>query len=325
MDIHSHPDRARLVVIGGSAGAVEALKRFLAGLAPDIPAAFCVVVHQSPFSQSALSAVLSRAGRLPCVTATDGTQLREGQIVVAPPNHHLVVEGDRVRLDRGPRENGVRPAIDVLFRSAAASRGSDVIGVVLSGARDDGAAGLAAIKAQGGCAVVQDPADAVFPSMPISAREQVAVDAIAPAAELPHVIDQLLHTPTQALQSRTDPMSQPDDQLITVCPDCGGVMTETDADVLQWRCHVGHVYSARTLDELQGVEVEDALWGAVRTLEDRAALLRRLSRDAERRGASTSAKDFGRRAEHAARQAQILRRFVLDSADDEASDPNVSR
>jgi two-component system chemotaxis response regulator CheB len=324
VEIHSRADRPRLVVIGGSAGAVEVLQRIVAGLAPDLPAAFCVVVHLPPFIESGLPAVLSRAGRLPCVSASDGAPLRAGQIVVAPANHHLVVDGEQVRLDLGPRENGVRPAVDVLFRSAAASRGSDVIGVVLSGARDDGAAGLAAIKAQGGGAVVQDPADALFPSMPMSALAQVAVDATAPADELPHVIDRLLHAPTAALQSRPDPMSQPDDQLITVCPDCGGVMTETDADVLQWRCHVGHVYSAATLDELQGVEVEEALWGAVRTLKDRAALLRRLSRDAERRRASASAKAFAARAEHAARHAEILRRLVVDSAADEPSDPTVA-
>jgi two-component system chemotaxis response regulator CheB len=169
-----------LVVIGASAGGVEALKRLVADLPADLPAAVCVVLHIAPTSSSALAGILDRAGRLPCSPAIDGEPLRAGHIVVAPPDHHLIVEDGRARLTMSARENGHRPAVDTLFRSAAAARGDAVVGVVLSGTRDDGAAGLAVIKSRGGVAVVQDPDDALYAGMPTSALANVQVDAVAP-------------------------------------------------------------------------------------------------------------------------------------------------
>ena len=169
-------------MIGASAGGVEVLKDVVAGLPADLEAAVCVVLHIAPSSPSALADILARAGRLPCRPASDGEALEHGTILVAPPDRHLVVEYAVVRLDVGPRENGHRPAVDVLFRSAAAVWHERVVGVILSGTRDDGAAGLAAIKTSGGAAVVQDPEEAMYGSMPLNALAHVVVDAVVPFA-----------------------------------------------------------------------------------------------------------------------------------------------
>jgi two-component system, chemotaxis family, protein-glutamate methylesterase/glutaminase len=176
------PGRRDLVVIGASAGGVEVLRRVVRDLPTDLHAAVCIVLHIAPSGPSMLAHILSRAGRLPCRPADDGEPLREGTILVAPPDHHLVIEDSHVRVTVGPRENRHRPAIDVLFRSAASALDSRVVGVVLTGTMDDGSAGLAVIKANGGATIVQDPRDATYDSMPISAIANVAVDAIVPAA-----------------------------------------------------------------------------------------------------------------------------------------------
>ena len=180
-------------MIGASAGGVEALKTVAARLPADLPAAICVVLHIAPTSTSALAGILGRAGDLPCRAATDGEPLRPGHILVATPDHHLVVEDGVARVTVGPRENNHRPSIDTLFRSAAHAHGPDVVGVVLSGTRDDGSAGLAIIKSRGGAAVVQDPEDALYPGMPTNAIAQVAVDAVAPVALVADAITALVH------------------------------------------------------------------------------------------------------------------------------------
>jgi two-component system chemotaxis response regulator CheB len=174
----SSDGRHDLVVIGASAGGVEVLTRVVRGLPDDLRAAVCVVLHIAPGGPSMLAHILGRAGTLPCRAARDGERLREGLILVAPPDHHLVIEDGHVRLTVGPRANGHRPAIDVLFRSAARALDRRVVGVILSGTRDDGSAGLALIKASGGATIVQDPEEAKYSGMPTSAIANVAVDAI---------------------------------------------------------------------------------------------------------------------------------------------------
>jgi two-component system, chemotaxis family, protein-glutamate methylesterase/glutaminase len=170
--------RRDLVVIGASAGGVQVLTRVASGLPADLRAAVCVVLHIAPSSPSMLAHILDRAGPLPCRVPRDGERLRTGVILVAPPDHHLAIEGGRVRLTVGPRENGHRPSIDVLFRSAAKALDGRVVGVILSGTRDDGSAGLALIKGSGGAAIVQDPEEALYGNMPASAIASVTVDAI---------------------------------------------------------------------------------------------------------------------------------------------------
>ena len=181
-----------IIVIGASSGGVDALSRVIRHLPAELPAAVFVVLHLAADRTSALPAILSRQGRLPVVQAADGEPIVPGRVYVAPPDHHLVVEPGRIALTSGPRENRVRPAIDVLFRSAAAAYPGRTIGVVLTGQLDDGAAGLAAIKASGGITVVQDPAEAQAPSMPRAALDATAVDHIAPVDQIGELLGRLL-------------------------------------------------------------------------------------------------------------------------------------
>jgi two-component system, chemotaxis family, protein-glutamate methylesterase/glutaminase len=319
-DAPARERRARdLVVIGASAGGVEALKQIVATLPRDLPAAICIVLHIAPTSSSALAGILERAGTLPCAPAVNDEELRHGHILVAPPDHHLIIHDGRVRLDVGPRENGHRPSVDALFRSAARERGGGVVGVVLSGTRDDGSAGLAVIKALGGGAVVQDPQDALYAGMPASALAHVAADVVAPADLLAETITAMVvGGPLPEAVRAAVPQVQPpgEEQALTlVCPDCGGVLTEQEeSNVLQWRCHIGHQYSAGSLEELQGSAVERALWTAVRSLEDRAALLRRLAERTSSRGQARSARSFGMQAQQTQEQADLILRVVREAA-----------
>jgi two-component system chemotaxis response regulator CheB len=306
-------------VIGASAGGVEALKSVVTGLPDDLPAAVCIVLHIAPTSSSALAGILARAGPLPCSAATDGDELEHGRILVAPPDHHLVVEDGRVRLTAGPRENGHRPSVDALFRSASLARESAVIGVVLSGTRDDGSAGLAVIKSRGGATVVQDPDEALYPGMPASAIAHVVVDAVAPSRLVPDAITALVRGAEmpEGVRSSKPKGRRANDQedLVLVCPECGGVLTGRDEEGMSgWGCHVGHLYSPRSLVEAQGAEVEAALWTALRSLEDRAALLRRIADRAFMHGQRRSAQLFRSQAQQAKGQADLLRTVVEEAA-----------
>jgi two-component system chemotaxis response regulator CheB len=336
--------RRDLVVIGASAGGVEVLSRVVKDLPPDLRAAVCIVLHIAPGSPSMLAQILGRAGRLPCRPANDGEPLREGTILVAPPDHHLVIQDSRVRLTAGPRENNHRPAIDVLFRSAATALDSRVVGVVLTGTMDDGSAGLAVIKASGGATIVQDPRDATYGGMPTSAIAHVAVDAIVPAALVGSTIAAMVNGEDLPPAARgDDPATEPDpdpvgtragnpggnpgddpprqsdppdgEQVAAVCPECGGVFTEhAEAGFLQWQCRVGHRYSPETLLDAQADDVEGALWAAVRALADRAALLGRIAQQAERRGQPRSARRFRRQAQSASEQAEVVRTALAGAA-----------
>jgi two-component system chemotaxis response regulator CheB len=290
--------RRDVVVIGASAGGIEALRRLVGALPHDLPAAVCVVLHMSASSPSALSGILARAGTLPSRQARDGDRLVPGEILVAPPDHHLIVESDQVRLTVGPRENNHRPSVDALFRSAAESARGRVVGVVLSGMRDDGAAGLAVIKANGGLALVQDPEEALHPGMPQSAIANVAVDAVLPSQQLAEAIADAAWGGARPPAAPAGPPGVvPGNDLTIVCPECGGVLSErTEAGVPRWACHVGHLYSPSSLNVAQGTEVERALWTAMRMLRDRAALLRRMADHARSRGQDRIEQSFLDRA-----------------------------
>jgi len=187
-----------IIVIGASSGGIEALTEVAARLPEDIPAALFVVVHVAPRSVSVLPEILNRTGPLTAAHARDNEKIKSGRIYVAPPDFHMLVTNGAIRLVRGPKENNTRPAIDPTFRTAARNYGARVVGVILSGALDDGASGLRAIKERGGLAVVQDPLDALFPDMPQNALAAVAVDHVLPMAEIAPLLDRLAREPVSA-------------------------------------------------------------------------------------------------------------------------------
>jgi two-component system chemotaxis response regulator CheB len=263
----------------------------------------------------------------------DGEPLRPGRIYVAPNDRHLLVEPGRVRVMKGPRENNHRPAVDPLFRSAALAYGSRVVGVVLTGALNCGTSGLMAIKAQGGVAVVQDPADAYCGDMPRSALEYVEADYCVPLAELGGLLDQLARTPIGSLRKRQpsqaleqevgDQLAAPDavnrppqngNPSHFSCPDCGGVLFElSEQGLLRFRCRVGHDYTAEALESGQQHTVDSALWASVRALEEKAALARRMAASARAHKQSVSLPRFEAQAREAEQQALLVRQVAMGS------------
>jgi two-component system chemotaxis response regulator CheB len=330
-----------LVVVGASAGGVEALRALAQDLPPDFPAAVFVVLHTAPNSPGLISQILDRAGPLPAAVATDGEPVVPGRIYVAPPDHHLLVKGDRVRTAQGPRENRARPAVDPLFRSAAACCGARVIGVVLTGYLDDGASGLAAVKACGGLAIVQDPEDAAYPDMPQSAIEAAGPDHVVPLNRIGPLLRQLAGAPTAPspdpphhvlLEARIAERAMSDipaendmGRPVPIgCPECGGPLWEVEEDaVKRYRCHVGHGYTAKALIADQDAAVERALWAALRTMEERANMLRTMAKREADAGRSASAEGFEQRATESHDHAQALR-WVLLGSDDEEPAPQAA-
>jgi two-component system chemotaxis response regulator CheB len=319
-----------IVVVGASAGGVEALMTLARSLPADLPAALCVVLHISPTSPSLLPQILDRAGPLKAVAGVDHTPIRPGHIYVAPPDHHLLVEDRRVRIVRGPSESRHRPALDPLFRSAAVAYGPRVIGVVLTGALDDGTAGLEAIKQRGGIAIVQDPNEAFYPGMPQSALDNVAVDHCLPLAEIGPVLARLARQPApdavaypvpreMELETRVAMLNNPshagDEPIGTSsglsCPECNGVLFEIpDGELMRFRCRVGHAFSPQSVLAEQSEALETALWVALKTLEESASLSRRLAAQARGRNHSTIAARFEERIAESEQRAGIIRNVL---------------
>lgn len=286
-----------IVVIGASAGGVQALMHLVGELPADSPATIFVVMHIGA-TPSRLPAVLSRVGPLPASHAVDGEAFRPGHIYVAQPDHHLLVGATSLQLSRGPRENHFRPAIDPLFRSAAQAHGPRTVGVILSGALDDGVEGLMMIKARGGMVVVQQPEEAIFDALPASALRHVAADHVLPAREIGRLLGQT--RPWRFAESEVRMMDEPQasaeaiihedfgeqvagqrngELTMFTCPDCGGALWQTDSGpVTRFRCHVGHTFAPEGLIGLKSEEVEAALWSSVRMLRERATLTRQVAR-----------------------------------------------
>ncbi|MBF6235620.1 chemotaxis protein CheB [Nocardia otitidiscaviarum] len=319
-----------VIVVGASAGGVEALREFVRGIPEDATAAVLVVLHMPPRGVSALPAILRRAAGLPVEAARSGSRLCGGRIYTAVPDHHLLVLDGRIVLSHGPTENGHRPGVDALFRSAALAWGPRTAGVVMSGSLDDGTAGLSMIKARGGLAAVQDPKEALYRSMPESAMAQVRVDLALPAAELGAAVMRLLrvrpHRPEPPPPAELDRLELDmdagrhvvHDRIATsaepsglTCPDCSGPLF-TMAGGVRYRCLVGHAWTAEALLVEQSVEVEKALWTAVRALDEKARLADRMAADAEHRGDDLIAHRFAdQRGEHA-HAAEVLRKLLVE-------------
>lgn len=289
------PEAARgvVVVVGGSAGSLEPLLALVEGLPPDLAAAVLVVVHLHPGSGTLLPGILGRHSSLPAHAAEDGAALEAGRIYVAPADHHLLVEDGRLRVVRGPKENGHRPAIDPVMRSAARWWGPATVGLVVSGGLSDGTAGLAAVVGAGGRAAVQEPGEAVVADMPRSALVNVeGVEALPTAGVAGWVTSAVTTLPRPRRHDAGDarePAVRVERPSSVTCPDCGGVLWDVAGEAPSFRCHVGHTWQADGLRREQDEAVEAALWTALRLVEERVDLDRRLrdrSQDSERHRAT---------------------------------------
>jgi two-component system chemotaxis response regulator CheB len=318
-------DEPSLVIgIGASAGGVEALRTALAGLPGDLDAAVLVVLHVPPSGKSLLAPILDRVTALEAQVAAPGQRVVAGRVYVAPADRHMLVHKRRIMLSRGPKENGTRPAVDPTLRSLAYTYGPRAAAVILSGALGDGSAGAAAIAALGGVVIVQDPAEAVVPSMPESALQAVGgharvLSATGMAAALTQLADQrrslrkdfAMLPDAPGANSEATPEGSPTSLR---CPECGGPLWDSpQGDVPGYRCRVGHIYSEDALVDAQAETVEAALWSAVEVLEERAELLRRVVR---RHGDLPGARQrLEEGADDALRRARMIRRALASAPD----------
>ncbi len=324
-----------VVVIGASAGGMDALQRLVAELPADFPGSVFIVWHLAPGARSVLPEVLSRNGALPASYPGDGDLIERGRIYVAPPDHHLLVERDYIRVAKGPKENRFRPAIDPLFRSAAYVYSTRVVGVVLSGALDDGTAGLWTIKLRGGTAIVQDPSDALHRSMPLSALSAVSVDYKLRAADIGRLLARLALEPaspdraigerdrrkiehevriaeeSEALEENVLAFGQPSR---FTCPECHGVLTLLrEGPIVRFRCHTGHAHSASSLLESLTEQVEDRLWDAVRAFDETVMLLHQMGEALAGKGDTRGAEECFDKAREAHERSRAVREAALSS------------
>jgi two-component system chemotaxis response regulator CheB len=322
-----------VVVVGASAGGVATLQELVRHLPADLPAAVFVVLHTAPSFDSMLPQLLSRAGALPAAHARGGEPVQTGTILVAPPDHHLLVREDRVELSRGPRENHARPAVDVTLRTAARAHGAAVAGVLLSGTLGDGTMGLMAVKAHGGVAIVQDPQEAPYSSMPEHALHFVEVDHVLPVQAIARAVVEharaflagkevpRMEDADERVQKRIhrDFVEQvggdrAEGQSVYSCPECGGVLWQSEEDRLTgFRCYLGHTYAPERLLMEKTEVLEDALWSATRALVERATLNRQLARQLRERGQEQRATHLEEQAELDESHIRLLRREVLQA------------
>ncbi len=308
--------------------------KLVSDLPGDLPAAVFIVLHVSAAVPSFLPEILARDSKLQVSHAINGEEIKWGRIYVAPPDHHLLIQDDRVKLVHGPKENLHRPSIDALFRSAARWAGPRAIGVVLTGARDDGTVGMRAIKQRGGITIVQDPSEAPFPSMPLSVINDMKVDYSLPLGEIAPLLSKLSRETADderrypvseqvEIEVRIAKQEMDGDELIAsveklgkisrlTCPDCHGALWEiNDQDMLRYRCHVGHAFSAESLTEGQSEMLDAALWSAVRALEEQTMLAKRIEERARKANHLRAARMFEKRARKAEEHTSMLRQLLL--------------
>jgi two-component system chemotaxis response regulator CheB len=317
-----------ILAVGTSAGGVGALTFLAKQFHPQFPASVLVTIHLPSHVRSALDKVLSRVGPLPAQFATDGDVLEKGRIYIAPPDRHLIVDGNRLGLGEGARENNARPAIDPMLRSAAVCCGPRTVGVVLTGALGDGASGLWAVQQAGGISVVQDPKDAEFPEMPLTALNRVQPDYVVQLADMPALLTGLVQQQTGKAKpvppslkyevaiargghGSMDEMDGLGRRSVLACPDCGGVLWEVDEGQLsRFRCHVGHAYTAEMMSLALEENLRRALASAERALEERVALARNLNKRSLDAGHPLAAETWAERVREFEREMEIMRTSI---------------
>jgi two-component system chemotaxis response regulator CheB len=326
--------RRRIVVIGASAGGVEALRETVGSFPADFPAPILVVLHVPAYQPSALPEILSRSGPLRASHALDGEKLKRGQIYVAPPDHHLLLHGQSIAVTRGPKENRFRPSIDALFRSAAYTHGPRAIGIVLSGALDDGTSGLWSIKRLGGLAIVQRPSEARHDSMPTSAIQQVEVDYTVPAGEIGPLVSRLVADKPRAAPRGTrgdqkrmqievaiatedaafqkDMMKLGDPSPFT-CPECHGVLFRIqEQKTARFRCHTGHAYTESSLIEGGMESTGEMLWQVMRSYEEAVMMLQDMALHLKEAGDSKRASVCLAKARDLEKRSRKMSAIVLE-------------
>jgi len=327
--------KRNIVVIGASAGGIDAFKKLVRGLPRGFPASIFIVWHTAPNITSLLPKILDRETPLPVIEPFDGEKIRSGTIYVSRPDHHLLIEDGIVRVTKGPKENRFRPAVDPLFRSAAVAHGPRVIGVILSGGLDDGTAGLWTVKQNGGLAVVQDPVDAEFPSMPISALRAVEADYVLPVAEMGKLLDRLAGEEIEKVAEVS--MEEKKKTSIEVkiaeggnalelgvmelgdpspisCPDCNGTLLKLkDGRHVRFRCHTGHAYSPDTLLSAISEQLEKSLWNSIRIGDESLMLLNYTADELAGAGHNEIAGVYRQKAEEMHDRIERIRKAALQS------------
>lgn len=323
----------RLVVIGTSSGGIETLRTIVAGLPETFSAAVCIVLHIGPESPGVVPEILARSGRLPVSPACDGQRIQSGHIYVAPSDRHLLIEPGRLRVTKGPREHGFRPAIDPLFRSAAQVYGPALVGIVLTGNLDDGTAGLWTIKKLGGTTIVQDPQDALFPSMPQHALDHVDPDYVVPASRMASLMDEITSKTPHArepvavpahidaevkIAKEQNPRDAGLEQVGTpspyACPDCHGVLLELEeGGRVRFRCHTGHAYSVESLLAAMGAGIEQAVDTAERALEEGSLLMKQIATQLQKHNEHEASRRMMDASDQARRKAAAMRTVIRES------------
>jgi len=327
-------EKRDIIVMGASAGGVNALVDLVASLPADFDASIFLVLHVSPSSPSLLPDILSRSGPLEAKHPHDGEKIKPGNIYVAPPDHHLILDNDSILVKKGPKENRFRPSIDALFRSAAYMYGSRVIGIVLSGLMDDGTSGLWSVKRLGGVSIIQDPSDARFPDMPLNALEQVEVDYKLPVSEMASKLKKLISEPVKKSPAISSEEKKRFETEITIatqdnafemgilnmgdltpftCPEChGSLVSIQEGKRRRYRCHTGHAYTSSALLDSVTKTIEENLWNAVRGLEETVMLLENTGKQLEESGQKREAKQFLDKAKETRRKSQEIRKSIFE-------------
>ena len=263
-----------IIVIGASMGGFHALRDLISEFPKDLKAAVLVVLHIPSEHKSFLAETFGKNAKIPVLAAKDHLEIKNGHVYIAVPDFHLLIKSKRIELSHGPRHNLHRPAVDTLFYSAATAYGPRVIGVILTGALDDGTAGLMEVKRHGGVSVIQDPSDAVNPSMPASARDCVPIDHCVPLSKMAELLVTLAGQPVKMSSlAAAKKMPKPNEPELSthICPECNGPMWAIEAgNLLHFHCRIGHAFSGQSLLVEKNMALETALWSAVNALKDKS-------------------------------------------------------